>query len=118
MTCPVIESSHIIGKKWSIPIIEEIALDKFDGFNKFLNKSKNITPRILSKQLKELEKTGLIKKENYNHSNRNVTKYILTQKGLELHKLIIKLKKWNVKWEHVHESCTQTACTECPKYIS
>jgi len=114
MTCPVIESCHTIGKKWSIPIIEEIAFSKF-GFNRFLTQS-NLTPRILSIQLKELEDAGMIKKRFYKRANRKVAEYVLTQKGLELHDIITKIKLWNMKWSKVPDFCLSTPCTECPKY--
>ncbi len=111
MACPVIQSSHIIGRKWSIPLIEEIALNDFNGFNNFLEKSK-ITPRILSMQLKELENTGVIKKKNSNAK----TKYVLTEKGHELHNIITEIKRWNLRWGDVPESCLSTPCTECSMY--
>ena len=118
MSCPVIESSRIIGKKWSIPIVQEIALGKFCGFNRFMSKAGNITPRILSKQLKELEDAGLIKKITKRHSNSQLTEYALTKKGLEFHKIIRELKKWSRKWDNTPENCLKIVCTECPKYNS
>jgi len=114
MVCPVIESSRIISKKWSIPVMEEIALGNFDGFNRFLDKTEGITPRILSMCLQELVNAGLIKKRTYD--KRNKTGYNLTQKGLEMHTIIAGIKKWNIRWGNVSASCLNTACTECRKY--
>ena len=113
MACPVIESSHIIGKKWSIPIIEEVAISGFRGFNNFLAKA-NITPRILSMQLKELENAGIIKRK-CNHSSANA-KYSLTEKGREMHNIITEIKKWNMKWKNVPDYCLEKPCTECSLY--
>lgn len=114
MGCSVLETSHIIGKKWAIPIVEEIALGKFSGFNKFLSKSRNITSRILSSQLKELQHVGLIEKKI--QDGAILTEYTLTEKGAEFHKVIIEMKKWNVKWNSVPESCLHMPCTECAEY--
>lgn len=114
MVCRVVESSHIIGKKWSIPVIEEIAFGKFDGFNKFLARTKDITPRTLSLQLKELEHSGVIAKQN-DPDSQNTATYVLTKKGLELHRIIIEIKKWNVGWNAVSEKCLKNTCTECRK---
>lgn len=113
MPCPVIASSHLIGKKWTIPIIEEIALDKFDGFNNFLKRAECITPTRLSEQLKELEAEGLIQKMPLNNPNVEPTKYVLTEKGQELHNLIQEIKKWNIKWNDASGSCLHTSCTDC-----
>jgi len=99
-------------------LIEEIARGKFYGFNRFLRESKQITPAMLSTQLKELEKADLIKKVHRNHSNRKVTSYTLTQKGTELYKVIIEMKKWGIKCGNAPDFCLHTACIECPKYIS
>ncbi len=115
MACPVIESSHIIGKKWSIPIIEDIALGKFNGFNNFLSRL-YVTPRILSMQLRELERSGIIKKRKYNDSSTHTTNYTLTEKGQELHNIINEIKRWNARWGAVPDSCLSTPCAECSLY--
>lgn len=111
MQCPVLNSTHMIGKKWSLPILEEIAFGNFHSFNGFIKKSGSITPRVLSNQLKELENAGLVKKKN-----GIMATYILTDKGIELHKLIAKMKKWDMKWNNAHVSCAQTPCTSCPNF--
>lgn len=116
MQCPVIESGHVIGRKWAIPIIEEIASGKFSGFNKFVKKSRNITARTLSIQLKELEAAGLVEKSNNEHKNRKTTSYSLTGKGQELHRIITEIKGWNIKWNNVPAHCLKLSCTECQKY--
>ena len=118
MACPVIESGHLIGKKWSIQIIEEIAFERFDSFNGFLRKSKSITPRTLSSQLKELEAAGLVKKKYYNNSNNTAVTYNLTPKGKEMHSIIGNIKKWSAKWNKMPESCLSIPCTECPQFAT
>src|SRR3989338_3606588 len=116
MPCPVINSSHLLGKKWAIPIIEEIALGKFDGFNSFLNKFQGITPTRLSEQLKELETENIIQKTALNNPHLEPTKYVLTEKGHEFHRLIQEIKKWNVKWNEVPYTCLHASCTECERF--
>lgn len=115
MSCPVIQINNIIGKKWVTPIIEEIALGKFYGFNKFLKKA-DVTPRILSRQMKELEEAGIVEKRYHVQNNRKITEYILTKKGAEFHKVIVKAKKWNIKWNNIQKLCLHTPCTECVQY--
>ncbi|MBI4162404.1 MAG: helix-turn-helix transcriptional regulator [Candidatus Aenigmarchaeota archaeon] len=116
MPCNVVETSHIIGKKWSVPIIEEIAFGRFDGFNMVMNKMNDITPRTLSLHLQELEKSGIIKKRSIEASNKGNTRYVLTKKGRELHGIISHIKDWNVKWGKVPENCVKIPCTECPNF--
>jgi DNA-binding HxlR family transcriptional regulator len=117
MVCAVVKTSKIVGRKWSIPIFEEIVLGKFDGFNSFLSKSGgDITPRILSRQLKELEEEGIIKKVSQKKDRQTITRYVVTPKGREIHNLIIDIKKWNIKWNKTPEVCLSTSCADCKAY--
>src|SRR3989338_9680625 len=110
MACPVFDSSHILGRKWSVMVFEEIAMNRFKGFNQFLKKSRNITPKVLSMQLKELEGAKLIRKKTVVSGGRNITQYNLTEKGQEFHRLIVDLKEWNIKWNSVPKACLNTSC--------
>ncbi|HLC68038.1 MAG TPA: helix-turn-helix domain-containing protein [archaeon] len=87
------KSAHILGKKWSIKIIEGMANGKFEGFNTFLRKE-GLTAHILAGELKELEDEGLVEKR----IEGGITEYILTKKGAELYNIVVELKKWNDKW--------------------
>lgn len=109
MPCPVVESSRIIGKKWSVAILAEISSGKFEGFNRFLCSAAGITPRMLSMRLQELERAGLIKRR----ANGKKKIYSITQKGSEIQAIITDIKKWNVRWGNVPAYCLSTACTEC-----
>src|SRR3990167_8381604 len=100
--CPVLDINHIIGKKWAVILLNEIK-----GFNQFIKKSK-MTPRTLSKQLKELEENNLIQKKDDN--------YFLTVKGKELIKITNKIKEWNIKYNFVSEKCLQSSCLECKSF--
>ena len=114
MGCKVVEAVHLIGRKWTITIIEEIVNGKFEGFNDFIRSGKkHITSRELSFELKELESTGIIKKlMEKNPSSR----YIATKKGEEIHKIIRKIKEWNVKWNNVDPDCLHRSCVGCPEF--
>jgi len=118
MSCEVIESSHMLGKKWSIPLIEEVAHREIYSFNRLVKKAHGATPRIISMQLKELEKSGIIKKEFRAQDNRKFAAYSLTKKGTELQRVINGMKAWNVKWNRVPEFCLNTPCLECPKHVT
>lgn len=110
MLCNVLETTHLIGKKWSIALLSDIRMNKFKGFYNFTVKTK-ITPRTLSQQLKELEKAGLIKKRIEEGG------YSLTLKGEEMCKLIDEIKKWNIKWNTIPEDCLKRSCSECKLFF-
>ncbi len=109
MPCSTLSLTHFIGKKWSIVLLEEIALGKFSGFNKILQKS-GLTPKILSAQLKEMEALSLVKRVG-----AKPAKYEITEKGKELKKIVNQIKGFNNKWEN-SELCQDRSCLECKNF--
>ncbi|MBI2579745.1 MAG: helix-turn-helix transcriptional regulator [Candidatus Aenigmarchaeota archaeon] len=114
MTCKILQMSHLIGRKWTIAILCEIAADNFDSFNGFLRKSKGrLTPRGLSIVLKEMENAGFVEKDG----NGVASHYILTPKGMGLYKIIMQMKSWNVEWNNADSSCARKSCIECSYFM-
>lgn len=109
MQCAVLETTHLIGKKWSIPLLIEIKMGKFKGFYKFTTSS-SITPKTLSNELKELTQAGLIEKSDRSYS--------LTKKGLELCNAVDEIKKWSIKWNNSPKSCLENSCMECNYFVN
>jgi DNA-binding HxlR family transcriptional regulator len=63
-SCPIIIMVDLLEKKWAMRIIKEI----YHGnthFNEIKRKMKGITPAVLSKRLKELEKAKLLTKKTF-----------------------------------------------------
>jgi DNA-binding HxlR family transcriptional regulator len=118
MGCFVKGSAHLLGKKWTVEIVEEMALGKFDGFNSFLRKTKGLTPRTLSQELKALESAGVVRKTSTVSNNQTSTRYALTKKGRELHGAITEIKKWNVKWNKTPAVCLSIPCSECSQSLA
>ena len=94
--CNLFKVSHLIGKKWTIPLIEEININKANGFNHLSKRLKKPSPKVLSTRLKDLEKIGLIKKSLLKNKITK-TNYELTEKGKELSLIINLIKTWNTK---------------------
>ncbi|MBI4170440.1 MAG: helix-turn-helix transcriptional regulator [Candidatus Aenigmarchaeota archaeon] len=116
MHCAVSESSRILGKKWSIPIIEELAVKNTGSFNKLLTNVGAITSTTLSRHLHELEAAGIIRKISHSREKTVSTSYAITRKGMELHRLLIEIKKWNIKWNGTPNFCVHTPCSDCSYY--
>ncbi len=110
MRCSALDLAHFLGGKWTIVILEEIALGRFDGFNNFLKKS-GVTPKILSGELKGMEDMGLIKK-----SSPIKSKYAMTEKGSEFRGIITHIKKFNEKWSGGEKNCTEKSCISCGRF--
>src|SRR5436309_2124632 len=70
--CPIMTSMGVLGKKWTMLILRDIGFRKIDRFNRLLESIPGLTPRVLSKRLKELEKEGFIECIEYQKSPRVV----------------------------------------------
>ena len=59
MNNPVELSLHVIGGKWKMPILWRLK-DRTWRFSELRRSLKNVTERVLTKQLRDLEEHGLI----------------------------------------------------------
>ena len=88
------DTLNVISGKWKLHIIRALLLSKY-RFNELNKKIPNITPRMLSKELKELELNGVVKRTVYNTVPVTV-EYELTSSGLLMKDLIGELVKWGI----------------------
>ena len=93
--CPILYAMELIGQKWKLPIMWYIA----DAENQVLRykelerKVVGITPTILTKCLRELEKDGLIHREQYPTIPPTV-EYSLTERGKTLIPALETVYQW------------------------
>lgn len=73
----------------------------------------DITPRVLSARLKELEKEGLIKRKLDASQFPVKTEYSLTEIGEEFIPIIRNMKSWALKWKPHQELCENVDCKNC-----
>jgi len=94
--CSVRDLAHMLGKKWTIPIVEEIYFSNNAGvhFNGFLASIDGINPGILAKELDELTAEGILQKSTASLNRTRYVNYTLTKKGLLLANLIDKAKEF------------------------
>ena len=85
---PLSETLAFINKKWNIELIR----DMFSGktrFRDFKEGRADLSNKVLSNCLKNLEKNGILTK--ISNSNPSAAKYYLTEQGRELNKIIYEL---------------------------
>lgn len=94
-SCPVAFCMEAIGGKWKPIIIFRIS----KGINRFTVLMKNIegiNKQMLSKQLKEMEKSGILERKIFPEIPPRV-EYSLTTKGKSLLPVIQSMNKWGLK---------------------
>lgn len=106
MHCPVVDTLDIIGGKWKVLIIYH--LHHPDGIPKRFNELRRclpeITQRMLTLQLKELVRDGLIVRHDYQEVPPKVD-YSLSEQGLTLLPVLYAMSDWG---EQHAKKCLQS----------
>ncbi len=85
-------------KKWMFLVLTELQFHGTQRFNELLDNMNHVSPKILSKRLKEMQSRGLVERKKYNEIPPRV-EYHLTSKGKELVRSFKDIGKWAIKWE-------------------
>ncbi|MFK5879934.1 MAG: helix-turn-helix domain-containing protein [Flavobacteriaceae bacterium] len=92
---PVRDVIELIGGKWRLPIIIALSF-KNHRFKELERQIEGITPRMLSKELKDLEINGLVNRDVSN-ATRVTVEYSLTNYGKSLDEVIETIRDWGLK---------------------
>ena len=94
--CPAERATYFFGGKWKIRILFNLFNKKKVRFGELKRTLSKVTQQMLSKQLKELEQDGLVKREVKSVMPPKV-EYSLTPFGLSLIPILKSLSNWNNK---------------------
>ena len=92
MILPVRDALDILSGKWKLPIIISLSFGN-KRFSEMSKEISNITDKMLSKELRDLEQNQLVKRTVYD-SIPVVVEYSMTDYGRSLHKVIRELHEW------------------------
>jgi DNA-binding HxlR family transcriptional regulator len=95
MILPVRDALDILNGKWKLPILISLSFGN-KRFRQIAGEIPNITDRMLSKELKELEMNQLVKRTVYD-SSPVIVEYSMTEYGKSLDKVIEELAKWGIR---------------------
>jgi DNA-binding HxlR family transcriptional regulator len=103
----------IIDVKWKPVILFHIAQEGVMRFGELRKSIPDITQRILTKQLRELEADGLIYREVYRQVPPKV-EYSLKAPAIKLIPILLQMREWGVEYEksQIHE-CVVEKGYEC-----
>lgn len=97
-SCPIELVVKLINKKWVIQIIRDLFFGK-SRFHEFKEDKPDLSNKVLSNCLKDMEKNGLIHRIVDKYDKKNV-RYILTEKGKSLNKVLYEIAMVTVDSEN------------------
>jgi DNA-binding HxlR family transcriptional regulator len=90
--CPTELAVEIVGGKWKLVILERL-VEGVRRFGELQRALPGITARMLTRQLRELETDGLVRRHVYTQVPPKV-EYSLTAVGRSLEPLLVELRTW------------------------
>jgi len=113
--CTVRITMEYLSKKWAIMILLELykGEQEWKRFTQIRDMMKEITPKVLSERLKELEKEELIIRKVDATSFPVKSEYKLTEMGIELVEAVKVIKNWALKWKVSNHACKEQDCKIC-----
>jgi DNA-binding HxlR family transcriptional regulator len=97
-SCPIENTFKIIGKKFTILILRNMINGRQNRFNQLLNSIEQGNPKTLTIRLKEMEKTGLIKRKVHYHETPVRIEYYPTEKGLALQPILDMMAAYSMQY--------------------
>ncbi|MCW2798343.1 helix-turn-helix domain-containing protein [Nocardioides sp.] len=91
--CPVAKAMELLDERWTMLVVREL-LAGSTHFNDLRRGNPKMSPALLSKRLRTLERAGLVRREV--HEGRS--NYTLTPCGEELREIVGALGAWGVRW--------------------
>ena len=93
--CPVAMASEVLCTRWTVLILRELCAGS-TRFNELRKGVPLMSPSLLSKRLKELEKYGVVQRAKSNEPG--TYDYRLTQAGQDLQPIVLSMGSWGQKW--------------------
>lgn len=92
-SCPIEYTMNLIAGKWKLVILWHISQEKVMRYGEIKKSLNNITHKMLSQQLKELEADGFIHRESYSQIPPKV-EYSLTKLGESFLPILESMSNW------------------------
>jgi len=94
--CPIATSLRILGRKWTLTILRDIAFFPKAGFALIRKRNPGLRPRVLSTRLRELAREDLVRRVALPEDPRHPY-YELTAKGLEVWPILAALFQFGIQ---------------------
>ena len=91
--CPVAKAMEVLDERWTLLIVRELLLGS-TRFNELRRGVPKMSPALLSKRLRALERAGVVRRAEEDGRSS----YTLTPSGQELKPIVDSLGAWGVRW--------------------
>lgn len=90
------DALNVVSGKWKLAIVCTLLLGprRFNEMERLLN---GLTPRMLARELRELEINGVVTRVPVNTASRTARLYELTDSGRQLEGVIVSMAEWGVQ---------------------
>ena len=101
MNCSVAGALEIVGEWWTFLVLRDafLGVRRFEDFQRRLGIARN----VLTARLQTLVGHGILERRLYQDRPERY-EYRLTDKGLELHPILVSLMRWGDKWAGVADA--------------
>jgi DNA-binding HxlR family transcriptional regulator len=91
--CPVAKAMEVLDERWTLLVVREL-LAGSTRFNELRRGNPRMSPALLSKRLRSLERAGVVRREM---AGGHAT-YALTESGRDLMDVVLALGTWGTRW--------------------
>ncbi len=92
--CPVAKAMEVLDERWTLLVVREL-LSGTTRFNELRRGVPKMSPALLSKRLRTLERAGVLRRTT---DDGGRSAYQLTESGRELSTIVDALGVWGVRW--------------------
>jgi DNA-binding HxlR family transcriptional regulator len=82
-----------LGTRWTLLLLRDMAFLKLNRFNQFLQNNPGLTPRVLSRRLREMQAENLVVRRS---AGREV-RYELTERGADAIYILLAFLQYGLK---------------------
>jgi DNA-binding HxlR family transcriptional regulator len=91
--CQMVGFTSVVGGRWKLGVLCTLTTDGPARFNKLVERLSPVTPTTLTRQLRELERDGLVTRTQYNEIPPRV-EYAATEAALTLKPVLRTIADW------------------------
>ncbi len=93
--CPIAQALDIVGDRWSLLVVRDIAMYGKHTFTEIEASAEGIAPSTLADRLKRLTSHEIISREKIRGGPGRQYRYSLTKSGIDLLPILIDMLQWS-----------------------